>query len=415
MAKNQLKTGESEIASTEELRKPDQPSYEDFEDIKDIQKIQEILGSHDISGGKIRLERKGPTDQVYQYVSTFPIESFDIDHIKKTFGGGDYYARTFRANGQMYKPFNFSIDYRFKGALDEQAIKQMAAEPKDSQAKIVDAISRMNDGGMTPNVMLRMMESSAKQQETSMMMLMKMMADSQERQMALIGQIFAAKSAPAPAPAQNAGFVEAITPILLEMIKSKSTSTPLSDSITMLKELKDVMRDDNEEREDSMFEKIMKVAGPLVPVLMGGGRQVSNGQSEKIISPPLPNRPSQRETSPPPTDDRMTKAKMIVALFTEQLIVAADKGSDPGIYFDLIVDALTEPQLLQLKQSLTGDDWCAKLFADDERVTSRISWFEELRQLILNDGKSDGTMTNATTNSGQNDAGSDSGPSSPPV
>lgn len=409
MAKNQLKTGESEPASTEEPRKPNQPDYEDFEDIEDVRKIQEVLGSHDISGGKIRLERKGPTDQVFQYVSTFPTESFDIDHIKKTFGGGDYYARTFRANGQMYKPFNFSIDYRFKGALDEQAIRQMAVEPKESQAKIVDAISRMNDGGLTPNVMLRMMETSAKQQENSMMMMVKMMTDSQERQMALIGQIFAAKAAPAPAPA-NTGFVEAITPILLEMIKSKSTSTPLSDSITMLKELKEVMRDDREESEETMLDKIMKIAGPLVPALIGSsGHTPGNGRVEKVISPPLP---SDRQPAP---EEAITRAKVIVTMFTEQLLIAASKGSDPGIYYDLIVDALTEPQLLQLKQNLTGDDWCAKLFNDDTRVRSRISWFEELRQLILNDGRLDGPMKNATTDSGQNDARSDSGPGSPSV
>jgi len=316
----------------------------------------------------------------------------------------------------MYKPFNFSIDYRFKGALDDQAMRQLATEPKESQTKIVDAISRMGDSGMTPNVMLRMMETSAKQQETNMTMMMKMMMDSQERQMALIGKLFESRQQERPAVAQGSEFVGAVTPLLLEMIKSKSTSTPLSDSITMLKELKEVMRDDQEEKEDTMLEKIMKIAGPLMPILIGGGRAPSNGGAERTINLP-PAQPDEQARRGTGAADpvRLDRAKVIISLFIEQLLTAADKGSDPGIYYDLLVDALTEPQLVQLKQNLTAGDWCARLFNDDARVMARISWFEELRQLILNDGKPDGQMTNATTDIGTDNARSDSGPGSPPV
>jgi len=369
------------IAPNPDAEEPNKPSpgddaYEAWEDNVDLQKIRDILGNHDISGGKVRLERKGPTDQVYQYITSIPIEQFDIDHVKKTFGGGDYIARTFRANGQMFKPFNFSIDYRFKGALDEAAIKEMRAAPAQDQSKIIDAIGRVaGESGSSTMAMIKVMEMAQKQQENSTALLMKLMMDSQERQMAMMTQMFAAAK---PAPQQQIDFGTAITPILLEMIKNKSAS-PIGETINMMKQLRDFSTSEKEpepEKEEDMFEKLLKVGLSALPgIIQAQPGPITNGQ--RSVSP-MPNQ------SLPPRELQM--ANMKVKLFTEQLIRAAQKDSDPLVYYELIRDMLNDEQVVMLKQTLTDDHWRVNLFGPDPRIDQCLGWFEELRQLVLNDG-----------------------------
>lgn len=372
-------------AKTEDVLPPnhdpnaESAAYEEPEDTVDIDKIRSILSSHDISGGKIRLDRKGPFDTAYQYIASMPIEQFDIDHIKKTFGGGDYRAKTHKADGRMYKGFDFSIDYRFKGALDEQDIKGLARNPQVAQQVMVP--DRTGD-------MIKIMELSSRQQENSMALIMKMMMDSQERQMAMMQQMFT------NAKPQQTDFATSITPILVAMI-SKTTASPVSEAIAMMKELKTLSAGDDKQsdkEEPSFVEKLISAVGPL---LIGAAQRPmpANGHNPVQQTPggntaQVGNQGYPRQTIPGPQmvdvpQQPPDMQQLQIGMFVQQLIRAAERGSDPALYYDLIADNLEDNQLAELREVLAGDDWHQKLFGGQLPVDQHKEWFEELRQLIL--------------------------------
>ena len=67
-----------------------------------------------------------------------------------------------------------------------------------------------------------------------------------------------------------------------------------------------------------------------------------------------------------------------------QLIKAGQRGSDPELYSDLIIDQLEEPRHYQvLKAILTDPAWCVKLFGDDQRIAPILPWLEQVRQSLL--------------------------------
>ena len=76
---------------------------EDGED-ESLKQINEVLSANDLAGGTIRLYRRGPTDRSFSYLDKMPISEFDIDYIKKVYGGGDYQGKTYRSSGQIGKP-----------------------------------------------------------------------------------------------------------------------------------------------------------------------------------------------------------------------------------------------------------------------------------------------------------------------
>lgn len=342
----------------------------------DREKIDEIILSNDLQkGGKIRLERKGPIDQNYQYICTLPAEQWDteksLEWLKKLYGGGDYQARTFRANGQMYKPFSFSIDYRIKGKLDDDEIRRISgdnAKGSDSMAaKMLDMIQRPSADGFTGSSMVKMMELTGQRGSEMMTLVMTMMMKSQETMATVLA-----------AALSNRG--SGIDPVMLELLRAKQERPPMMEiveAIKAIRELSDTNAGKEKEMEpDDMMSKITKLIGVAAPVLGGMFGGAANGNGAKI-----PASPAIEQGQGPAGAVGMMPVH--IRMMIDQLLKAAARGSDPGLYADLIIDNATPAQLEMLKNILTDEKWCGNLWGDEARVASVRPWLENLKQLIL--------------------------------
>lgn len=364
---------------------------EDKQDKAEIDEIKSIISDLD-AGGTVRLERKGPFDSVFAYIQKIPVKQFDIDIIKNMYGGGEYKAKTFRSNGQMYRPFSFSIDNRIKGRLDESQIKDMAEGKDDStMRKAADlAMSMVKSTPDNSDMFLKMMQMQGHksdqmmtlmmtQMQNSMQMMVTMMTQSQQSQASAGAEMMKAM-AMMNSNKSGPDFATSLTPVLVEMIRSRgSEKSDLSQFMEMFSTFKELTGGEKEDR--SLTDKIIDVAGPVLMGLFGRMGQGS-GMPAQMVIPQIPQQVSQPVVDHEP--ETQNESMKLLSLVVGQLFKAADKGSDPTLYADLIVDVLTDQQYVELIQALTLDDWKVKLFGQDVRAQKHGVWLDELRKTLLN-------------------------------
>lgn len=329
--------------------------------------IDQIVLSNDMNkGGKIRIERKGPTDSSYAWISTIPVEDWVktgsdgmMEYFKNNFGGGEYRCMSHRADGRTYKGFTFSIDRRFKGALDEDQIRAMQDNKRGSSVIIPPA----PQDGFKPADMLKLMEMSNNKSDQMMALVMTMMSKSQESTVAMMTAMFTAMG-----NRQQATAPSGLDPVIAEILKQKVDRSPMTEVLETMRALKELQEPVNPEpKEDDMLSKIMKMAGTVLPALTG-------------LQPP----PQLVNGQPPQSSGVVNALPMAIQLGIGQLLKAARKGADPVLYADLIIDQLDDPQhFATLKAILTDPTWKAKLFGDERTVADISPWLEELRKLIL--------------------------------
>lgn len=351
----------------------------------DREKIDKIILQGGFqNGGKIRMERRGPLDQEYYYLCTISADQWGntedrLERTKKMFGGGEYLCRAFRKDGKTMGSFEFKIDPRFKGQLDEQQIREKSGL---TERNVDDLISRLTPAapqGIAAGELLAIMDKASSKSEGTMTMMMTMMMKSMEiaaqqnaAMFTAMAGIFGGKQT------QNS---EAV---LIELIKNSTQRTPVAETIQMMKELNNLSRDDDDfppEKEESDLMKILKYAGPVLAGLMqgGAGGRTPPGATVSAPLPPLPNLPNAAAMQ---TDGLAA----ILPLLMGKLIHAAERNSDAGLYADLILDQLSDDQVATLCGLLTPADWCAKIGLDERMVAHVRPWLEELRRLILENG-----------------------------
>lgn len=365
----------------------------------DREHIDNIVLSTDVqSGGKIRVTRKGPYDRDFQWVCNIPAEQWKTDttfeYLKTMYGGGDYECKTFRANGQMYKPFSFSIDHRYKGRLDEDEIKRLAP---DSGGKTVGSdLVRMfelmrqdkpKDDGLKSGDLMRMMEMSANKSDQMMMLMMQLQSKSSENMMQMITVMMSAV----------AGKSTGIDPVLLEMLKAKTEKTPVLELLEMMKAIKELNAEPKPEPEPEkpFWEKLLTQAAPVLLGSLGGGMTPQPASQPQVAAP--------QETADPTQIDQNTAAMLenfAVRMFLNKVLVAATENKDPALYADLISEMLSPVQMQTLRQVLTQTDWAVKLFSGDARVQSCMVWLTELKELLLQDVPQPEQSSTATTTGG---------------
>lgn len=377
--------------------------------------IDKIITSNEFGkGGKIRVKRKGKLDQTFQYVATIKADDWDsegsVEWCKKMFGGGDYECQTFRANGQMYKPFTFSIDYRYKGELDEDAIKKLAEAPaKDGETmtKMLEFMGNRNDG-MKMTDMVAIMQDSSKTQMQTMMMMMTMQQKSSEQSALMQMQMMTAMMSALTSAMAGKPATGGTDALLLELIKQKQERSPMSETLEMMAQIKDLFdKPPKEEKEEDMFSKIVKIGAPLLSGLVGGGFQPpAAAPRPQVTAPPAgqPVEPEQQPEQPPRLGGLYATLPMGQRMFFDSMLGAATRDAEPAVYADLIIDQTPPDQLPALKEILTGPDWCAKLFGDERHVASIRPWLEELRQMILDYG-TENPQQNESASPGADTAG----------
>jgi len=340
----------------------------------DREKIDEIILSNDVQkGGKIRIERRGPMDQKFYYLCTVPPEGWNtedmIERCKLKFGGGDYQCRTFRANGQMYKMFNFSIDPRFKGQLDEEEIKRLAADgglkSGDMTTRLLDMVQAPRGDGIKMTEIMGLMDRATGKSDSTMAMMMTMMMKSQETQ----SQNFTAMITALATMFAGKGGQDNQT-ILMELIKQKQDRPPMSETLEMMRQIKDIFEKEPDDKEETMWEKVGKLLAPVAERMVG-------------FTPAIPGQPQAQVRTPPKPQGLVAMMPAEYAVLFKMGLKAARQNSDPALYLDLMVDQMDEQSFQMVKQTLTPDDWCVKLFGDEAQVADIRPWLDELRRLIL--------------------------------
>jgi hypothetical protein len=352
----------------------------------DRKAIDDIVLSNDVSkGGKIRVTRKGPFDHNYQYVTTIPADSWDTDtsfeFIKKLYGGGDYKCQTFRANGQMYKPFEFAIDHRVKGQLDEDSIKQLATEQQTGRSSSSSDMLKMFElfkpaqpsDQLKSSDLIKIMEMGSQKSDQMMIMMMQMMNKSSENMVQMMTVMMTAN-------ASKGG----IDPVLLQMLQAKQEKTPVLELLEMMKAIKELNAPEKDEPEKPLWERLLTgVAPALIGGLTGGQPLPVQTQVSEVTQPQQPQKGSESTQIDQPTADMLNN--YLVRIFLNKVLSAATENKDPALYADMISETLSPEQFQMLRGVLTQADWAVKLFGQDQRVQGCMEWLTELKTLILTD------------------------------
>lgn len=362
-----------------------------------VKEIEDMLKSNDLEGGTLRLSRRGPLDSGFAYIGKFRVKEFDIEQIKKVYGGGDYQAQTFRANGQMGKKVSFSIDPRFKGVIvDEKGAIGSPGGGMDMSMlpRLIDALK---PAPVAPDTSFKeMMALMQQSSEKNMMMMMQMMQNSTQVMVAAMQTI---GTRPESKPDNTA--LTAMMPVLIEMIRQQKGGSGLTETISAMKAVKELMTGEGGEpgegkEEDSFGMKLLKALGPtLLPVLAGAPAQRTVSQGALPAAHPTARPPAQPTAQPGASEPtaqahapaQTTSTEQAIGMFAVQLVRAAEAESDPGLYHDLIADALTPEQMQQLGVVLAQDNYLEQIYGAQPDILARakikVRWFEGLRSMLL--------------------------------
>lgn len=398
----------------------------------DTDAISTAFKGEELTGGRVKILRRGKNDLKHAHCGEMIPENFSIESVRQAFGGGDYIARGMRANGTQFKQVSFVIDHRIKGDLDNPPGNQsnngsevIALVEKLVAVGVIQkpgTQDRNPDSELLPLMMKQMQESNqnmiamiTQQSQQSMQMFMGMLTT--------LVPLLSGKAGDKSERKDDTGSLTALMmPVFTKMLERGTQPVPaisLKDQLDALLTLKELAESD-EPHEKSGIEKLVALAGPVLMTLMGGGGMQGIPQPMPQIdtsAPPQPlpatqsGNPNPEPLQPVPgangevpiqvvhhprspgldpaiepinTDDMTLKIKM----FLELLINAAANDADPVVYFELIQDQLTEKQYDDLVDSIRGDDWQIRLGLTDPRVEPLLPWFEKLRQGMLTDGES---------------------------
>lgn len=365
--------------------------------------IDEILKSNDLAGGLIRLERRGPKDNGFAYICKIKIDQFDIDHIKKMYGGGDYIGKTWRADGRMYKSIQFSIDPRIEGILGELPKGAPAAQQTDPVALMTAMHGLTKDDGKRAQEM-QMVLNAQKEQQT---LLMTIMQESQKSQQAMVTAMMQAMAAARPAQSDSLSVKDLITllPTLIPLLKGeKPVSAPsILDTIEALKGMKELVGNGTIAPEPpepkTVMEQILGAlphAASIVANLRGqpqpapvatpralpqpakNGTPPSGPVSRAVGAPPTA--PAAATPAPTPAADPQQER---IAKLLETLVNAARRNRDVDLYCDLVLEELEDSEVPMFTQVLTSDTWFTSLFGNLPDAAILQPWFTNLRTLLL--------------------------------
>jgi hypothetical protein len=143
--------------------------------------------------------------------------------------------------------------------------------------------------------------------------------------------------------------------------------------LKMMAMAKELVADKPDKEEPPFWEKIATAAMPAVAGMLGGGAPAP--QQLPPASPP-------QQVQPPPQDDMN---QIMIRMFLAQVLAAAERNSDPGLYADMIFDTVSDAQLADIKKHLTEPGWPVNVFGDDRRVQTCRIWLDKLKQILLAD------------------------------
>lgn len=371
----------------------DNPTIVQSEERDDVDKLQQLLKELDMAGGVARVFRQRPGQSEHDYEGEIPIDGFSLEMVKRVYGGGRYMIRFAAKGGRFVRTIKFSISPHHKGEIDiarESTLQQVASAVAPSQS---------DSGG---NAMLQFMQQQSQMQERSsretMMFMMTMLTETQKSTTQIIAAALGRPVAPV-APESGNRVIELMTPFLLESLKPRGNTSEVIEQIKLVKEL--VGTQSPQEEKDDMLTRLITVGAPLAAAFM------NRNAPPMAAQPPPP--PPQRTPQPgvlaaPPAQDDQTRAEAKMkdllsklSMVTPILVRAAANDSSIESYLEILDDSLDDESYGMLLWFLEREDWVVTLFQNNPGVVKHLPWFNNMRQMILNDAREEDPGSEGST------------------
>jgi len=325
------------------------------EKLSEIEQACAELGKGKDSGFVI-ISHLAPDAVKFTQIGRFAVDAFDMDAIAKKYGGGDYKLRFTKSNGAVHSNVRLDIHPALVKSSKGEQMPQF--EKRESLRDILAGLKEagVNLGGNPVN--------NRDQNE----MLFKMMLSQQQ----------------------------SFTQILVAMIGNQNKGTDLETVLKLVQptdplaqmeflERMDALRNKQqsnptiETKDETMFEKILQlVPATLQAITAGRGSQPQQSGARQIATSSTGNALGIDPTT-----------QILISKFLKRCIKAAETDADPFKSYCVIEAACEPTQYGQVKGILSREDWLDILFANNEvyKQDPYLSWFGELRELILNDGE----------------------------
>ena len=366
-------TATPETATTQGISPDAQQDLADNE----FSTLANLLNEQQMAGGIVELWRRRPNDRQPQYVEKIPADGFEIETVKRAWGGGDYTAKLKTTQGKMFRWFNFSIDMSIKGQND-LANAPLTPAPTGQQdiEKIIQAVVSQQKQPDNMPLMLAMMQMQSKQSESTMQMMVQMFS--------------------AMANQRGTGIDAQLAGLVTETLK---TARP--DPVKSIGEILQIARDLSDTGvggESNSMTKLLEMAMPMVVPLISRMATPAAPAAAPIdiprrpapvVSAPLSANPSVNPSVNPstapanvnPAPDEAMNLSMILGM----LVGAAKANREPVTYAEMLLDQMPEDKWGDMEAILKTPTYLATLFGPENAARLEIyrPWFDRLRDEIL--------------------------------
>ena len=373
--------GIEEIGLSDEPLAPQAPPA-DAEDEADEDEIKRIFTSNDLTGGYLRIYRRGALEPGYTYCTRIDAGDFDIDNLKKLYGGGTYRITAFTSKGKYFARKTLHIDERIKGELDVQPAVAPAAGP--TLRETIGAAREIADLRQPPpaapaappdtsrqDMMLALLMKSMETQAAIMTAaLTHRQADSGSSMKEMMPLLIALVTKP------DSGMNEKILTALLTGRKEAS----IGELVGAMKDMKALTAESEEPK------GIMDNLAEVLPGVMAAFAASKASQAPQLpagpVRPALPAGAPGPAARPSGAGPDASPAGRPANQF-DIVINAARRDSPPELYAELVLDNLSEEQEPILKTVLTSEAWFGQLFGGYPDAAALRPWLTKLRDLLL--------------------------------
>ncbi|MCI0538445.1 MAG: hypothetical protein L0Z50_24830 [Verrucomicrobiales bacterium] len=316
------------------------------------------------------------------------VEDFDLEQIKRLYGGGDYKFKFKTAEGKFFKTVDFTIDPRFRGVMDDA---QSPRNPDGQhQAALIEAVSKLASPTAGNELMFQMMQQQGQSTGQMFQLMLTMMMKSQESVAKAQENMVLALAKISESRGQGPDLATAFMPLLIKLIERKESRSSISEILEAAHAIREFASNEQGGVGEGTLEKVLSAVAPALATLAVGASaaQVPVPQLAPAIEthPPGPSRNESGATLPqsePATAPVNSSQSAVLTAYVPFLVNGARNGSDPESYHDLVLDVTNETELAQIIGILKTDNWCEMLFGNHPDVLAHKKWFEELRQLLI--------------------------------
>lgn len=342
-------------------------------DAKEEQRLQEETSIHqmlqreDAATATIIVSRRTTPTQKYAHLTEIGINDYNREDLANQFGGGQYRCRVRRSDGAFGGTWYFEIDNSRRpeaessspgtpGGFDAVRLVETMAEKfgkKDGDNQLAQALMSKSDDMFKMMIMMQ-----------------------QENTKLIAGMMQAMASRPQPAP--DSAMANMSTMLLKHSLdQSQTRMDDMISTIVKLKKLSDDKENDGDEEKGSFISDVMSA----IPQIM---QQVFKPQAAPAI-PEQPTAPAQVKA--PEANDNMSKVGIAMA----NVLQMAEAGADPAAVYDAYSPMLDDQDLDVLIKYLEDPKWFENLSKSLPAVIAHKEWFEELRDLILDEDEDEAT------------------------